>query len=311
MTLTTLVRVELSRLLGKRLVRVILALPLLPILVSLALRDSLSRVFEAARALGARTDVLWLAMLGSPRALNAALGEHGGGYGSILGLSVVNVASFAWIIAILLAVYTFAQDVSSGRLALIASRPVSRDHIAAGKAVASMLILLILYAEAAAAAYVSAWIIAGRQAYPWAIMVYAILMAVASMPMLLLTGIAGLKLGRGGSTLAAGLAAYFLLSLLPLLVSIPYIRHGSLSEAERVMVYVNALEPVHSFLLPKLTADAIVAGLGAEYSLGLSGGRLPSVGRLLTLNAASTITVTAALLAAMVWYIRRLDVKVP
>lgn len=306
MELLRLLRVEARLLLGRGVVRLLLLLPILPPLLSLALHARYARVFETLQSLGFNTGKLWLVFLGSTAAMDSELMKYAAGL--VSGLTIANLASFAWLVSVLFAALGFASDVSSGRLSLVLVRPYSRGMVVASKVAASFLLLALLYLEAAASAYASAWILVGRQEQPWLIPVYAVLLAFASLPLLIVTALIGLKTGRTGSTFAGGIIVYLALNMVPAIVAV--LVAGSISHTLTLLSYISALEPIHSFILPRLALDAAVAGLESPYNpAGMGQG--PQLGTLLSISAVSTAAYTIALLALLVWYASRMDLKVP
>jgi ABC-type transport system involved in multi-copper enzyme maturation permease subunit len=299
--------VELRRLLGRGVVRLVLILPILPVLVAVPVRARYHQLFQALRAAGLHVDRLWLAMLGSSRALGAVSAPDVAK--AVLGLAFSDVASFAWLVTILFAALAFASDAGSGRLALVAVRPVTRPAIAMAKTLAATAVLTIVYLEAAAAAYASSAIVAGPQSHPWLMLAYPPLTAVASLPLLLVTGIIGLKLARPGSAFAAGLVVYFSLAVATALAA--FLASAPPARAIGAAAMANALEPIHSYMLPRLALDAAIAGLNTPYNPLGPAAKGPTIEALLTASAASTAAATAALTVAIARYISRIDIRTP
>lgn len=306
--LKRLVVIETRRLLGRNIVKVLLILPILPVIVATIIRSRVIHVFETLRSIGIDTSQLWLIALGAtPRSLSRIMDYAAS---TVSGMMVLNIANFAWLVAIIFAAYLFASDVSSGRLSLLVTRPVSRKGIILAKIIAAYIVLAVLFLEAAIAAYASAYIMAGYQSMPWLVLVYAVLAPAASLPLLLVTSIAGLRSGKSGSTVAAGFVIYFVLSLLPLLVAIPYIRSRDMETVTRLTTYVNTAEPIHSFMLPRLALTAAANGLNTTYSPAYTATGI-EIKPLLLLSAATTAAAVAVLIIAMVKYFDRLDLKIP
>ena len=308
MVLSRLVAIETRRLMGKRVVQALLLLPVVPVIVAAVLRGHYLPVFEKLRSIGIDTGGLWLVALGvTPKGLETVMEYAAGVMG---GMTVLNIASFAWLVAVIFAAYLFASDTASGRLSLLVTRPVSRRGLVVAKTIAAYLVLLLLFLEAGLAAYASFYILAGRQSMPWLIPVYAVLAAAASIPMLAVTGLIGLRSAKSGTTIAAGLVIYFVLSIATSLLALPYMMRGKTREMMRVTSYANAAEPIHSFMLPRLVLDAAVSGLGASYTVsGIDAGI--AVSTLLAVSAAATTIAIIGLVLAMTKYFERLDIKVP
>ena len=308
MVLSRLVAIETRRLMGKRVVQALLLLPVVPVIVAAVLRGHYLPVFEKLRSIGIDTSGLWLVALGvTPRGLGRVMEYAAGVMG---GMTVLNIASFAWLVAVIFAAYLFASDTASGRLSLLVTRPVSRRGLVAAKTIAAYLVLLLLFLEAGLAAYASFYILAGRQSMPWLIPVYAVLAAAASIPMLAVTGLIGLRSAKSGTTIAAGLVIYFVLSIATSLLALPYMMRGETVKMMRVTSYASAAEPIHSFMLPRLVLDAAVSGPGASYTVsGIDTGI--TIARLLLVSAAATTVAIIGLVLFMTRYFERLDLKIP
>jgi len=301
--------IEARRLISRGVVKALLVLPVAPVVVALLLRGRYLHVFENLRSIGIDTTRLWLVALGaSPKGLGNVMSYAAG---LVSGMALLNIANFAWLVSVIFAAYVFAADVSSGRLSLLVTRPVSRAGIVFSKIVAAYIVLLALFLEAGLAAYASFYIMAGQQSMPWLIPVYALVAAASSLPMLLATGVIGLRSGKSGSTIAAGLVIYFVLSLATsLLVTLPYLRAGDLQKTIEVSAYANAAEPIHSFMLPRLVLDAATSGLGANYTTFSIATSIP-LKTLLLLSAASTTIAIIGLALAAAKYFERLDLRIP
>lgn len=306
--LSRLVVIEARRLMGKRVVQALLLLPLVPVIVAAVLRGHYLPVFEKLRSIGIDTSGLWLVALGvTPKGLETVMEYAAGVMG---GMTVLNIANFAWLVAVIFAAYLFASDASSGRLSLLLTRPVSRRGIVAAKIVAAYLVLLLLFLEAGLAAYASFYILAGEQSMPWLIPVYAVLAAAASIPMLAVTGLIGLRSTKSGTTIAAGLVIYFVLSIATSLIALPYMMRGELREMMRITSYASAAEPIHSFMLPRLVLDAAVSGLGASYTISGTNTGI-TIAKLLAISATATTIAIIGLVLATARYFERLDMKIP
>lgn len=294
----------------RRGVQLLLAISLLPLLVGFLLRGSLHEIVQMY-GLEDLVRRIWLVALGAQTI-------HGGGVSTLSGIlpiQITSISSFAWLFSAILGASLLASDAGSGRLQLLALRPVSRRRILAAKVLAMVAMLALVYMVSAASVYASMSIALARQEAPWIIPVYGLLLAVASLPLALAAALLGLRLQRVTTAAIAAVALYVvgsMVSALPLLLGLTGLKDspGALADAVYQVYLLNALEPLHgSFKLPARIVDLLISGPGASPSPSMLGlpiySQLPTVGTLVLLGTVSTAVAIVALWTLLDRYFAR------
>ncbi len=292
-----LVLVETRRVIGGRGFKILLLLSLLPLLLAVPLRSGLGEALH--RLPGGAASRLWLAYLGSSQALSLLSPSPAPSAGLTVSLTL-SLNSFSWLVAAVVAAALVAGDLASGRLPLLAARPLPRTRLLLAKLLAATAALYTLFLAVDAVLYAAATIIAGRQAMPWLVPVHPLATALALTPITLLAFILGLRIQGSWVILAVALVymAAGTVNAAPIIAALA--SHGDIAAATATATLLEALNPVTGCQrLPGLMVDALLnpnapatpptavpAMLAAEY---------PTYLQLLAAAAASTAAGAALL----------------
>ena len=300
---------EMSRIFRKKSFYVLLVLVPLPVAVSFFL--SSSKIVEPVLAVASAEEKksLWLVFLGV---------NMGGAVSMLMHLvSLGTVSTYAWLFAALFGGDLYASDARDGLMALMLVRPVRRSQLALAKLFAVFSFLAIFYALSAFFVYLAAWIMAGAQEYAWMVPVYGLLLALGSLPLLLLSSIIGFSLRSPVLGILLGIVAYFLSGVA---VSIPVMQvlvtHNASSrvavvvygEAAAKTIYYGSFNPLSPVNIANY-ASMILVGLD-KYTVATGFMARPielSVETLLANSLASWGFSLAVLAALLLYYFHRRD----
>lgn len=186
---------ELRRESNKRTLWLVIALMALPLIVAFIVRSYASSSVS--------DPMLWATIMGF------RVGDSLGA----LGVSTLSVISWGWLIAILFGGDLLAADLVDGSVALVLARPVSRLEYVLGKALAAFVVMLAVFITGGVSVYGAAWVIGGPQSGFLEVLLLSMLIAVGSLPLLLLSAWFGMKFRKPVTGYVLGFVAYFVSSI--------------------------------------------------------------------------------------------------
>ena len=254
-------RYELGREASKRSLYVVVVLMVLPLLAALLVKrlaGAPAGVEEAER--------LWAVIMGvDPRGALASAG--------LAGVSSLSLFSWAWLIAILYGGDLLASDLQSGMASLILSRPVTRGEYVAGKILSVTAALVVAFLAGGVSVYAASWALAGPQEGLLEALGLSIVVALGSLPLLLLSALFGAYFEKPSLGMILGFVAYFVGAIASGLAAVYFLFTGDL---ERAATAPYIIQPLIPSLAGQELALAIYSRVhGLELSIPLT---LPSDG---------------------------------
>lgn len=152
---------------------------------------------------------LWAFMLGvslSP--------EAGVGIGPLTGLVGTNLFSWWWLIVALYAGDVIARDIEEGTLYVLLSRPVTRGQILSAKIISTTALLALYAIVGAYSVYGAAWIIAGHQSHAWGPLLSGVVLALGSLPLIVVGFLIGLLTRKSTTSIIIVVAVYFIAAII-------------------------------------------------------------------------------------------------
>jgi len=292
---------ELRREASKRSFYLVLALMVLPLLVSLVVK-----------AMGGGRGVdhprLWAGILGVDPTVTVV--------NPVVGLvSLLSLASWSWLVAALFGGDLLASDVSDGAAQMIIYRGVSRREYALGKVAALALMLTASFVVAGVSVYGAAWVLAGPQEGLGLALLVSALVGVASLPLALVAALAGLATRKPVVGMVLGVVAYFAASLVIGLATAYYLLVAGDPQAAAVVVYkIGSLVPLTGgSALPAIVYSALT-DLEVETPAPVMGNDTVTVyyvpvapGDYLAQAVLATAAWITGLTALLAWYLERID----
>ncbi len=196
---------ELSRESNKKSLWFVVALMILPFIAAALVRGfSHNRVSDP---------YLWATIMG-----------FRGSFGTAATVAMpLTVIAWGWLIAILFGGDLFASDLEDSGITLILSRPVSRAEYVAGKILAALVMMVIVFYVGGLSVYGASWILAGKQAGFLEMSVESVLVGLGALPLLLVTALLGIKFRKPVIGYVLGFVVYFGVSVAAGLISAYYL----------------------------------------------------------------------------------------
>jgi len=293
-------RLELRREASKRSFYFILALMVLPLVVAVLLK--------LMGGQGAENPRLWAGILGvDPTAVEG---------GAIVGLvSIFSLASWSWLVAALFGGDLLASDISDGAAQMILYRGVSRREYAVGKVLALALMLSASFLVAGVSVYGAAWVLGGPQEGLGLALLVSALIGVASLPLALVSALAGLATRKPVVGMVLGVVAYFAASIVLGFATAYYMLVARDPQAAATVAYkLGSLIPLTGgSTLPAIVYSAVV-GLEVQTPAPVAGNDTVVVyyvpvapGDFLAQAAVATAAWIIGLAALLAWYLERMD----
>ncbi|MCE4619526.1 MAG: ABC transporter permease subunit [Desulfurococcales archaeon] len=135
----------------------------------------------------------------------------------------LTVVAWGWLVAILFGGDLFASDLEDSGIAFILSRPISRAEYVAGKTIAALVMMIIVFYVGGLSVYGASWILAGRQAGFLEMSVESVLAGLGALPLLLATALLGIKFRKPVIGYVLGFVVYFGVSVAAGLLSAYYL----------------------------------------------------------------------------------------
>ena len=231
-TVLAIARYELGREASKRSLYVIIVLMVLPLIAALLVK----RLSGPPSGLE-EADRLWASIMGvDPRGVIGST--------SLAGVSGLSLFSWAWLIAILYGGDLLASDLQSGMASLILSRPVSRGEYVAGKTLAVTLSLAAAFLAGGISVYAASWVLAGPQEGIMEALGLSVVVAVGSLPLLLLSALLGAYFEKPSIGMILGFVAYFIGAIISGLAAVYFIFTGNLEKAATTPYIIQAILPI-------------------------------------------------------------------
>lgn len=249
--LTGIVEYEFKRIIAKKSFYLMVAMAFLPIIAAVAIKH-----YGHGAGLGPDKDYLWLYLYGTPRSI------FGGG---VL-FSVVGLASYMWVFASLFGGDMIASDLRDNGVQLLLSKPIRRIDYVLGKTLTVVALLYIVYLIGSIVSLVSGYIAGGHQSSIILVPLLPMVLALASIPLILLSAWIGAYSGSPMTGLLSGIGLYFLSSTIAGVVGLTA---GSSGMMVRMMDY-GVIDPIR--------ASTQLATLTSMYLTGIKTMDLPSPG---------------------------------
>ncbi len=284
--LAVIARYEARRLARKKSLYLFILLALLPLPVAFVVRsvlgERLDQVLRVASRLGLDYSRMWAVLLGvgsPPPELERLLG------GTLLALGAASLASFVWLVAVLLGGDLLASDIRDKLVHLVLIRPVRRSEYIAAKLVTVTLEVVLLFAVTGVVAFASMQVLLGGQKGLLEALGFSVLIGLSGLPLLFTASALGAYTRNPTLGVLLGVVAYFASAMVVALSAV--FAAGPLEGPEalaKITVLSLKLQAYNPFAAGELAARALYAALheggvvrvavGAGVALGVEAGEL-------------------------------------
>ncbi len=306
--LAVVARYEARRLLRKKSLYLFVLLALLPLPVALVLRsvlgERLDQVLRIASRLGLDYSRMWSVLLGvgsPPPELERLLG------GTLSALGAASLASFVWLVAVLLGGDLLASDIRDKLVHLVLIRPVRRSEYVAAKLATVTLEVILLFAVTGLVAFASMQVLLGGQSGLTEAIGFSVLIGLSGLPLLFTASALGAYTRNPTLGVLLGVVVYFASAMIVALAAV--FAAGSLEGPEalaRITVLSLKLQAYNPFAAGELVARALYAALHeggvVRVAAGVGAGVGVEAGELLW-TALPVYTVSTLALGALNWLI--------